>query len=156
MRPYAQVLQDHGDNRPLPVPRLPQTAENGTQVNIAINSWGQSLARGELRDQYEHQFPLPGSPPVQKLAKATPMKDSRRNMTAASASARGVLPRRDSIITPSTSEPGSPVANDFIPVDQIHRKKPYSPSMGNEFASPPRKTRKQPRRWVARNLPGHQ
>lgn len=26
-------------------------------------------------------------------------------------------------------------------VEQFHRKKPYSPSMENEFASPPRKTR---------------
>ncbi|GAB7334487.1 hypothetical protein MBLNU13_g06478t1 [Cladosporium sp. NU13] len=146
LRSYAQVLQGDVDNRPLPVPRLPQAAENGTQVNIAVNSWRQSLARGALREEYECQFPLLGSRPDPNLRNSTTMKDSRRNMTAASVSARGLLRRRDSIIAPPTSEPGSPVVNDFILVDQIHRKKPYSPSMENEFASPPRKTRRQPRR----------
>ena len=154
MRTYAQVLQDDGTNRHLPVPRLPQTAENGTQVNITTNAWGQSLARGEPREkpyrgtraEYESHYPLLDPHTAPKLRKSTIIKDSKRNMTAASASTRGLLRRGDSLIAPSTSRPGSPVANDFVPVDQIHRKKPYSPSMENEFASPPRKTRRQPRR----------
>ena len=135
-------------SRPLPVPRLPQTAENGTRVNSVIRA---RSARGTPReepspgrnDQYEHQFPLLSSHAAQKRPKSTTVKDSRRNLTAASASARGLLllRRRDSFIAAPTSEPGSPVANDFVPVDQIHRKKPFSPSMENEFASPPRKTR---------------
>lgn len=48
----------------------------------------------------------------------------------------------DSGIASPTSEPGSPVPNDWVPVDQLHRKKPYSPSMENEFASPPKSMRK--------------
>lgn len=39
------------------------------------------------------------------------------------------------------SEDGSAVEYDSIPIEQFHRKKPYSPSMENEFASPPGKTR---------------
>jgi hypothetical protein len=69
------------------------------------------------------------------------MKESKRNQTAAPASSHSLPRRRDSVIAFPTSEPGSPVANDFVPVDQIHRKKPYAPSMENEFASPPRKPR---------------
>jgi hypothetical protein len=54
--------------------------------------------------------------------------------------------RRDSAIASPTSEPGSPVVNDWVPVDQIHRKKPHEPSMENEFASPPSKTQRHLRR----------
>lgn len=149
LRSYAQVLQGDSNYRPLPVPGLPGAAENGTQVNIALRSGEQSLARGEPREEpnpgytelYESQFPLLNSDQAQKKRKPTTMKESKRNLTAAPVSSHSLLRRRDSGIAFPTSEPGSPVANDFVPVDQIHRKKPHAPSMENEFASPSRKPR---------------
>ena len=145
MRPYAQVLQDHGDNRPLPVPRLPQTAENGTRANIALKAWEQSVARGEPRAEpylgwkkwYDGQFPLLESGPTKDLRMSTTVNCAGPYSKVAPVPPRRVTRRRDSIIACPISEPGSPVANDFVPVDQIFRKEPYSPSMENEFASPP-------------------
>ena len=149
MRSYAQVLQGDINYRPLAVAWLPGAAENGTQVDIALRFGEQSFARGEPREEpypgyselYESEFPQLKSDVARKLRKSTTMKESKRNLTVAPASSHGLLRRRNSVIAFPISEPGSPVANDFVPVDQIHRKKPYAPSMENEFASPPRKPR---------------
>ncbi|KAM0705573.1 hypothetical protein Q7P35_006932 [Cladosporium inversicolor] len=54
--------------------------------------------------------------------------------------------RKDSIMGSPILEDGSPVENDFIPIDQFHRKKPHSASMENKFASPPRHSRRKARR----------
>ena len=107
------------------------------------------MARGEPRAEpylgwkkwYDGQFPLLESGPTKDLRMSTTVNCAGPYSKVAPVPPRRVTRRRDSIIACPISEPGSPVANDFVPVDQIFRKEPYSPSMENEFASPPRKPR---------------
>jgi hypothetical protein len=114
-------------NAPLSTgPQLPQTAENGTGVDVAQRHWETFLARGEERDEAYlggKDRPLPYSYSAPNVAMPLPAAGNDR---------------RDSIVGSPISEPGSPVADDFIPLDQVHRKKPYSLCMENEFASLPR------------------
>lgn len=51
----------------------------------------------------------------------------------------------DSSIASPTSDPGSPVPDDYPVVDRSHSRKPYSPLMENKSTSPPKSARK-PRR----------
>ena len=51
----------------------------------------------------------------------------------------------DSSVTSVGSDLKSPVVNDFVAINQKHRKKPNVPSMENDFASPTKKTRRKPR-----------
>jgi len=114
-------MGERSANAPLSTgPQLPQTAgaENGTRVNVVQRDWEREEAYLGGNDRA-----LPYSYSAPQVAMAMP---AARN------------DRRDSIVGSPISEPGSPVANDFISLDQFHRKKPYSMCMENEFASPPR------------------
>lgn len=123
-------------------------------MNVALKACEQLVARGEpikepylgWKKWYDDQFPLLKPDPSKNLGRSTTMDDAGPYLKVAPVPPRRLPRRRDSSIASPISEPGSPVANDFVPINQIHRKKPYLPSMENEFASPPRDPRRKPRR----------
>ena len=120
-------------------------------MNFAQRAWERELSRGECYTRFEgwhrRQWPLAVAPTTSTSSgfcnsdpDSDPDESPRGPLSPSAGSAH------DSALASPTSDPGSPVANDFIPLDQTHRKKPTGPSLENEFPSPSGKTRRTPRR----------
>lgn len=88
---------------------------------------------------------MPNLVPAPSLATSTAVNNVRPDLNVAPVSSPR-LQRRDSIISSLTLDPGSPVANESVSVNQFHGEKEHSPFMENKIASPPKDTHKRLRR----------
>lgn len=91
-------------------------------------TWQEALESGQVYTRFKH-FIIPAR-------KGNSGASPDRLSSSSSSSAY------DSSIPSPTSDPGSPVPDDYPVVGHVHRRKSYSPSMENKSTSPPKSARK--------------